>query len=88
MISQHNVLINPIGRLSVILQSVQFLCSVLLHISVFQADAAQSILKLDNTDMDGFTISVALSCPPERKAPATPDFTPTLGGGKKEGVDR
>ena len=62
-----------------------------LYPNALQADAAQSVLKLDNTDLDGFTISVAISCPPERKARGQDEpteFKPSLGGGKKEGVDR
>ena len=63
-----------------------------MYVVLLQADAVQSILKIDNTDIDGFTISVALSCPPENKAPAIPhkpaNFTPTLRGGNKECTDR
>ena len=57
---------------------------------MMQTSASQAVLKLDNTDFEGYTISVALSCPPQRKAqkPEAAVHTPSLGGGKKEGVDR
>lgn len=50
-------------------------------------EAAQAVLKTDGLQVGDHTISVAISNPPDRKAPLktrTEAFVPSLGGGKKE----
>ena len=45
------------------------------------ADAAKAILQLDNKDIDGSTISVAISNPPPRKEPKANVMARSLGAG-------
>ena len=54
-----------------------------------QSDAAQAVLKTDGLQIGDKTMSVAISNPPERKAPIgqrteVPEYTRALGGGKKD----
>ena len=51
-----------------------------------QSDAAQALLKTDGLLVGDFTISVAISNPPERKPGFATKFDPllTLGAGKKD----
>ena len=56
---------------------------------VFQHSAAQAVMKMDGLAVGEHNISVAISNPPARKAPASErfsasTFTPSLGGGKKD----
>ncbi|XP_064613155.1 squamous cell carcinoma antigen recognized by T-cells 3-like [Liolophura sinensis] len=52
-----------------------------------ETEAAQAVLKTDGLQIGDHTISVAISNPPDRRAPLktrAETFVPSLGGGKKE----